>query len=132
MDWQSILLSVLSIVITALVSWISERLIRLINTKISNTKYAKYLGEALDVVTRAVKSTYQTYVESLKGQDMFTAEAQKEALSRAKTTALNQLSKDTQNFIQSNFGDVEAWIQESIESTLYDLKNASANNADAK
>lgn len=129
MDWQSILLSVLSIVITTLVGWISDRLIKLINTKITNTKYAKYLSDALDIVTRAVKSTYQTYVESLKNQNMFTEEAQKQALERAKNTVLTQLSKDTQSFIQSNFGDVEGWIQENIESTLYDLKNAPAKTS---
>lgn len=123
MDWQSLLFSLLSVVLTALVGWLSERLISLINAKISNTKYAQYLKETLDIVTRAVKATYQTYVESLKNQNMFTEEAQKEALTRAKNMVLTQLSKDSQNFIESNFGNVETWIQESIEAVLYDLKN---------
>lgn len=123
MDWQSLLLSLLSVVLTALVGWLSERLISLINAKISNTKYAQYLKDALDIVTRAVKATYQTYVEALKNQNMFTEEAQKEALTRAKNMVLTQLSKDSQNFIESNFGNVEMWIQESIEAVLYDLKN---------
>ena len=123
MDWQSLLLSLLSVVLTALVGWLSERLISLINAKISNTKYAQYLKDALDIVTRAVKATYQTYVEALKNQNMFTEEAQKEALTRAKNMVLTQLSKDSQSFIESNFGNVETWIQESIEAVLYDLKN---------
>ena len=123
MDWQSLLLSLLSVVLTALVGWLSERLISLINAKISNTKYAQYLKDTLDIVTRAVKATYQTYVEALKNQNMFTEEAQKEALTRAKNMVLTQLSKDSQSFIESNFGNVETWIQESIEAVLYDLKN---------
>lgn len=123
MDWQSLLLSLLSVVLTALVGWLSERLISLINAKISNTKYAQYLKDTLDIVTRAVKATYQTYVEALKNQNMFTEEAQKEALTRAKNMVLTQLSKDSQRFIESNFGNVETWIQESIEAVLYDLKN---------
>lgn len=48
----------------------------------ASSKYAKYLTSIVDVITRAVKTTYQTYVETLKNKDMFTAEAQKEALSR--------------------------------------------------
>ena len=106
MDWQSLLLSLLSVVLTALVGWLSERLISLINAKISNTKYAQYLKDTLDIVTRAVKATYQTYVEALKNQNMFTEEAQKEALTRAKNMVLTQLSKDSQSFIESNFGNV--------------------------
>lgn len=125
MDWQAILLSVVSIVLTALVTWLSERLITYLNTKISNTKYAKYLGDSVAIVTSAVKSTYQTYVEALKNKNMFTEDAQKEALNRAKNTALTQLSQDLKTFISTNFGDLEAWIQETVESSLYDLKNQS-------
>lgn len=125
MDWQAILLSVVSIVLTALVTWLSERLIAYLNTKISNTKYAKYLGDSVAIVTSAVKSTYQTYVEALKNKNMFTEDAQKEALNRAKNTALTQLSQDLKTFISTNFGDLETWIQETVESSLYDLKNQS-------
>lgn len=129
MDWQAILLSVVSIVLTALVTWLSERLIAYLNTKISNTKYAKYLGDSVAIVTNAVKSTYQTYVEALKNKNMFTEDAQKEALNRAKNTALTQLSQDLKTFISTNFGDLETWIQETVESSLYDLKNQSKKEA---
>ena len=123
MDWQTVLLSVVSIVLTALVTWASERLISYLNTKISNAKYAKYLTDSVTIVMGAVKSTYQTYVEALKEKDMFTEEAQKEALTRATTLALSQLSQELQTFITTNFGDLEGWIQNAIESSLYDLKN---------
>ncbi len=125
MNWQTILLSVISIVLTALVSWGAERLIALINSKLANTKYAKYLTSAVDVITRAVKTTYQTYVEALKNKDMFTAEAQKEALSKAGEMALVQLSDDSKKWIETNFGDVKQWIANTIESVIYDLKNKS-------
>lgn len=123
MDWQTVLLSVVSIVLTALVTWASERLISYLNTKISNAKYAKYLTDSVTIVMGAVKSTYQTYVEALKDKDMFTEEAQKEALTRATTLAMSQLSQELQTFITTNFGDLEGWIQNAIESSLYDLKN---------
>ena len=56
---------------------------------------------------------------------MFTEDAQKEALNRAKNIALTQLSQDLKLFITTNFGDIETWIQETVESSLYDLKNQS-------
>ena len=123
MNWQAILLSVISIVLTALVSWGAERLIALINSKLANSKYAKYLTSVVDVITRAVKTTYQTYVETLKNKDMFTADAQKEALTKAGEMALAQLSEDSKEWIKTNFGDVKVWISNTIESVIYDLKN---------
>lgn len=126
MNWQTILLSVISIVLTALVSWGAERLIALINTKLANSKFAKYLTSAVDVVTRSVKATYQTYVESLKDKNMFTPEAQKEALLKAEKMALAQLTEDSKKWIETNFGDVKTWITNTIESVIYDLKNKPA------
>lgn len=123
MNWQAILLSIISIVLTALVSWGAERLIALINSKLANTKYAKYLTSVVDIITRAVKTTYQTYVEALKDKNMFTPDAQKEALSKASEMALAQLSDDSKKWIETNFGDVKKWIANTIESVIYDLKN---------
>lgn len=123
MNVQTILLSVLGIIITTFVSWALERLIAFINAKLKDTKYAQYLTDAVDIVSRAVKNTYQTYVQSLKDKDMFTSEAQNEALKKAKDMAMSQLSDEIQNYITSNFGDVEQWLSSTIESVLYDLKN---------
>lgn len=123
MDWQSILLSVVSIVLTVLVSWLTQRLITWINSKVSNSKNAKYLTDAVEVVARAVKVTYQTYVEALKDENMFDKAAQLQALNQAKDMVLSQLSQDVKDYIASNFGDIESWINNMIESTIYDLKS---------
>lgn len=127
MDWQEILLFVVSLVLTALITWLAERIIAYINSKITDAKYAKHLTDAASIVMNAVKSTYQTYVEVLKNKNIFTAEAQREALTRTKSMVMAQLSQDLKIFIASNFGDLETWIQEAIESSLYDLKNKTSN-----
>lgn len=123
MDWQSILFTVIKIVLTVVLSWASERLIVFINEKLKDTKYAKYLTDAVNIVTRAVKTTYQTYVEALKDKNAFTKEAQKEALSQAVAIVKTQLNDEAKAYIEGNFGDLEAWIVNCIESVLYDLKN---------
>lgn len=125
MDWQSIVLSAVSIVLTALVSWLTQRLITWINSKISNSKNAKFFTDAVEVVSRAVKVTYQTYVQALKDRNIFDEAAQQQALTQTKDMVLSQLSQDVREFIASNFGDVESWINNTIESTIYDLKNGS-------
>lgn len=122
MDWQTLIIGIVSFVITSLLSWSFAELRSWIKKKASYSKFAEYLTRAVTVVEGAVKSTYQTYVEALKGQDMFTAEAQKEALERAKNTAASQLTGEVKDYIESTFGDVDKWIYNQIESAIYDLK----------
>ncbi len=123
MELQTIILGAIGTIVTALVTWGVERLIAWLNTKIKNNKALKYLTEAIDVVQTVVKATFQTYVENLKNQNIFTEEAQKEALNKAVTQAKATLSAETQKYITENFGDLTEWIKLQIEATLYDLKN---------
>ncbi len=76
-----------------------------------------------------LQRSYQTYVESLKDKNMFTPEAQKEALLKAGEMALAQLTEDSKKWIETNFGDVKTWITNTIESVIYDLKNKPAGES---
>lgn len=126
MDWQSLIIKIVSALLAALGAWVLAKVKVLITTKIKNENARKLLSDATTVVANAVKATYQTYVESIKGTNAWTKDAQSEALSLAATSARMQLSADVEKYINDNFGDVENWIKEQIESTLYDLKNKSS------
>ena len=123
MDWQRIIFTIVSAVVTALASFVVAKVSTLINTKVKDSKARGYLNAALTLVSAVVKATYQTYVESIKGTNAWTAEAQKIALNNALETAKHQLSDELKDYIQNNFGDVDQWLINQIESTLYDLKN---------
>lgn len=127
MTWQQILISivatVLSTALAALGSWVLVKVKTLVSTKIKNQQAQALLSGAIDVIASVVKSTYQTYVQAIKGTDAWTAEAQKNALQQAAEAAQTQISQEAQTYIQANFGDVGAWIKNQIEETLYDLKN---------
>lgn len=125
MNFQTILLSILGTVLTALATWGVERLIAWLNTKIKDNKALTYLNNAISVITSVVKATYQTYVEALKDKNMFTEEAQKEALNRAIEQAKATMSTEVQNYITANFGDLTEWIRLQIEAVIYSLKNGS-------
>lgn len=122
-QWQTILISVLSTIIVALITWGSERLITFLNGKIKNSKMLQYSTTAVSLVTNAVKSTYQTYVEGLKGKNLFDKDAQKEALGIALDKTLSQMPNDIKQYIENNFGDLNSWIVTQVEAVLYDLKN---------
>lgn len=127
MNWQEILIkvaiSVAATILTGLGSWLLLKAKTLISTKVKNTKLAELLTHATDIVASAVKATYQTYVEGIKGTDKWTVEAQKNALLNALNIAKAQMSDKVKKQIESIYGNIDTWLTTQIESTLYELKN---------
>lgn len=124
MNWQTLIIEIAAAILAAVGSWVLVKVKTLISTKIKNAKIAALLGGAVDVVASAVKVTYQTYVEAIKGTDAWTQEAQTIALQMSLDAAKSKLSEETKTYISENFGDVDLWLKEQIEAKLYDLKNA--------
>ncbi len=124
---NEILLNILSVVVTAiiipLITWCGTELIKFIQTKTKNAQAREYSVLAINIVTTAVKSVFQTYVESLKKNGEFTIEAQDEALRRARDIVKRQIKDDVRNYIITNYGDFNTWLTSQIEATINTLKN---------
>ena len=124
---NDVLLNILSVVVTAvilpLISYAGTRLISYLNSKIKDEKAKEFLSQATTVVTNAVRAVFQTYVESLKKSGNFGAEAQHEALNKAKDIALSQLSEEVKDYITKNYGDINNWLTTQIEATINLIKN---------
>ena len=123
MDLQNIVIEIAVILLTALGSWVLAKVKTLVNTKVKNEKARELLDAATKAVTSSVKATFQTYVESIKGTDAWTKDAQITALRMAANTAKTQMSEEVRAYIAANFGDVDAWLENSIEAEIYTLKN---------
>ena len=124
------LLPAIGLLLSGLGTWLATVIINWLNSKIKNKEVAAMLTLIVNIVSNAVKATYQTYVENIKGTEAWTPEAQKEALNRALTIARSQLSADARKFIEEQFGDVDSYLLELIESILYDLKNGKKETTD--
>jgi hypothetical protein len=122
MNWQEILISVVTVVLTGLATWAVTALTGWLNEKLKDKKSQRYAFAILEVVTSCVKATYQTYVEAIKGTDMWTKEAQEKALKMALESAKAQLDDELKGYITENFGGVDQYIIGLIEAILYDLK----------
>jgi uncharacterized membrane protein len=125
---NDILLNIISIVVTALIvpliSLLGSKLIQWIGTKVKDEKAAAFLSKASEIVLSAVKSVFQTYVDSLKKSGNFDVEAQKTALNKATLIIKSQLGTELIDYIKNNYGDLDAWINTQVESTIDTLKNA--------
>lgn len=124
---NDILINIISAVVTTvllpLITWAGTKLIQYIGTKVKNEKSAALLSTATNIVLNAVRSVFQTYVESLKASGTFDKASQVEALKRAKDIALSQLGDDVKEYITTNFGNLDGWLTNQIESSINLLKN---------
>ncbi len=123
---NDIIISIISVAVTTvvlpLITLGGTKLIQYLNQKIKDEKTRNILTGITQIVERAVRSVFQTYVESLKKRGTFDKEAQANALSLAKAEVLKELNNDTREFITSNYGDLPDFITNQIEATIYLLK----------
>lgn len=119
----NILAAVTTCIILPLISFLGIKLSQLLSTKIKDEKAAALFTKAVDIVTNAVRITFQTYVESLKNSGSFGKEEQLIAFEKAKAIITSELTEDLKTFIVQNYGDLQTWISNQIEATIYKLKN---------
>ena len=119
----NILAAVTTCIILPLISFLGIKLSQWLSTKIKDEKAAALFTKAVDIVTNAVRITFQTYVESLKNSGSFGKEEQLIAFEKAKAIIISELTEDLKTFIVQNYGDLQTWISNQIEATIYKLKN---------
>jgi hypothetical protein len=89
-----------------------------VEAKTENERAKHYIEEVTEAVTTAVTATSQTYVDALKNKNMFTKEAQVEALEKAKNTAVAIISPAAAEFITEVYGDLEMYLTAKIEEAV--------------
>jgi len=121
----TMLQEIFTVCIIPLLGVLSAYLVKFINikateltTKTDNELAAKYITMLSETITACVIATNQTYVNSLKSQNAFTAQAQKEAFEKTKESILTVLSDDAKKYLSEVYGDLDAYLTTQIEATV--------------
>lgn len=93
-----------------------------LTSKTENATLNKYLYMLFDTVNTCVVATNQTYVDALKAEGKFDAEAQKIAFEKTYNAVLAILSDEAKTYITSAFGDLEQYLIKLIEESVKDNK----------
>lgn len=125
MDWTNILTQLFELVLFPLLTIGTIYLINLIRVKIQELKqkknndlYHKYLNMLEDTIIQCVLATTQTYVDSLKKEGAFDADAQKVAFSKTYTNVMKILSEEAKEYLTEALGDLEAYVYNRIEANV--------------
>ena len=124
-DWMTILTQLFEMVIFPLLGIATVYLVFLIKAKINELKlkkdddlFDKYLSMLENTITDCVIATTQTYVDSLKKQGAFDADAQKVAFTKTYTNVMKILTEDAKEYLQNALGDLESYVYNKIESEV--------------
>ena len=130
MDWMKVLQQIFELVVYPVLSIGGIYLTYLISVKIKELKQKtnddttkKYLDMLNDTIAAAVLATTQTYVESLKKQNKFNEEAQKEAFKQTYEAVMKVLTTEAVKYITVSVGDLETYVTNQIEAQVKLTKN---------
>lgn len=129
MDWLSILQQIFELCIIPLLGIVTKFVIEYIaqkkeqiKTQTDNELAQKYLDILNDTIAKCVTATNQTYVESLKEQNAFDADAQKEAFNKTYNAVIRTLGDEANKYLPMVIGDLQTYITERIEASVKESK----------
>lgn len=125
MNWMNVLQNIFELIIYPVLSIGGVYLTYLISVKIKELKQKsdnettkKYLDMLNTTISSAVLATTQTYVEALKKEGKFDAEAQKSAFKQTYEAVMKVLTDDAIKYITTSVGDLETYVTNKIEAEV--------------
>ena len=111
------LIPLLGVLVTYLVKYINAKSKEL-EASTDNELAKKYISLLSSTITNCVIATNQTYVEALKKQGRFDAEAQKEAFNMTLNAIMALLTDEAKQYLSEIYGDLNTYITNQIEATV--------------
>lgn len=125
MDWMVMLYQIFELCVIPLLGILTMYLVQFIKMKSweiadkTDSELAdKYIQMLTDTITACVIATNQTYVDALKKQGKFDAEAQKYAFELTFNAIMAVLSDEAKHYLASIYGDLTAYITTRIEAEV--------------
>lgn len=125
MNWTDILKEIFELVIFPLLGVGTAYLCYLIKVKIAelkektkNENEQKYLSMLDKTICEAVLATTQTYVDSLKKEGKFDAEAQKFAFQKTYEAVMALLTAEAKSYLENAVGDLTVYVNNKIEAEV--------------
>jgi hypothetical protein len=125
MDWLELLYKILEVCLIPLLGVATTFLIKWLNTKkeeilikIDNEIADKYVAMLFETISTCVSATTQTYVDALKKEGKFDAEAQKIAFEKTYEAVLSTLTDEAKEYLAALYGDLQSFLTARIEAEV--------------
>ena len=125
MELLKIVIMIVVPVATSILTYYAQKYFNQLIDDNVNDELEATLEKGFQILMDSVNYVQQTYVDSLKQQDKFTVEAQKEAFELAKKRAIELMNQHTQDAIIHIYGNLDTYIDTMIESIINQNKKGS-------
>ena len=122
---MTLLTQIMEVVVIPLLGILTAYVVKIVNAKLEevsasrkNELEKKYIDMLNDTISDCVIATTQTYVESLKKQGSFDAEAQKKAFNQTYGAVMGILSEEAKKYLNEAIGDLNLYITQKIEAEV--------------
>lgn len=122
MTWMDVLIRIIDSLTELLLAAVIPYVGAILSKKMKNDKAVEYMRLAEKYLTDAVALVKQTFVDSLKAEGRFDADAQKEAFSKAKDIWLEMMSEEMKSVVLKEVGDFETWATAKLEAAVVEGK----------
>ena len=120
--WMDVLIQVIEMLVGLVVTAGIPYLFALLRSKAKHEKVRTYLYRAEDYLASAVTMVNQTFVEQLKKDGQFNADAQAQAFQMAMDSWLEMMNDEMKLVIMEEVGNFDAWAETIIEAKVNELK----------
>lgn len=124
-NWLDLLYQILEVCVIPLLGVLTAFIVKFIKVKsneitmkVENDKADKYVNMLANTISECVIATNQTYVEALKKENAFTAEAQKQAFQMTLDSVMAVLTDEAKDYLIQIYGDLSAYIATKIEAEV--------------
>lgn len=111
------IIPLLGVLTAFFVKWVNVKTAEIADTRKNETE-KKYLNMLNDTISDCVIATTQTYVDALKKQGAFDAEAQKVAFTMTYEAVVKLLTDEATEYLNEAVGDLNLYITQKIESEV--------------
>ena len=111
------IIPLLGVLTAFFVKWVNAKTAEIADTRKNETE-KKYINMLNNTISDCVIATTQTYVDTLKKQGAFDAEAQKVAFTMTYEAVVKLLTDEATEYLNEAVGDLNLYITQKIESEL--------------
>jgi len=122
MTWNDVLIQAVNVVCQLIITTALPCLFVLIRKKINNDRVQNILADAEQFVVDSVQMVNQTFVDQLKKDGKFDAEAQATAFKMCFDNWMTMASDTMKEVIIREIGNLNEWLTTKIESAVAECK----------
>ena len=121
-DWTAVIIAFLENVVPVLLTALGAVIFKYLKSKGAKDELLKLAQEAYTIFNKCVLNVNQTFVDALKAEGLFDADAQAKAREMAREMFMEMISAEMKLALETLYGSADKWIETVREADVWAAK----------